>query len=77
MMNNSAIGFIVDTVEDVLEIPESQIEPAPGFRTVSGKEKYISGMGKVGESVKILLDVEKIIHAEDMQVISENIESGK
>jgi len=77
MMNNSAIGFIVDTVEDVLEIPESQIEPAPGFRTVSGKEKYISGMGKVGESVKILLDVEKIIHAEDMQVISENIESVK
>jgi len=75
-MNNSAIGFIVDAVEDVLEIPESQVEPAPQFRTVSGKEKYISGMGKVGESVKILLDVEKIIHEDDMRTISKNIDSG-
>ncbi len=63
------IGFVVDTVEEVLEITESNISPAPQFKTVSGKERYISGMGKVGEAVKILLDVEKIIKDEDIQLL--------
>ena len=61
-----SLGFIVDTVEEVLEIPESQVEPAPRFKTVSGKERYIAGMGKVGAQVKILLDVEKLIKEEDV-----------
>lgn len=60
-----SLGFIVDTVEEVLEIPEAQVEPAPRFKSVSGQERYIAGMGKVGESVKILLDVEKLVRDED------------
>jgi chemotaxis signal transduction protein len=40
-LKNSAIGFIVNTVDDVLEIPEKDVEPAPKFKT-SGKERSIS-----------------------------------
>ncbi len=64
------LGFIVDTVEEVLEIPESQVEPAPRFKTVSGQDRYIAGMGKAGEQVKILLDVEKLIKDDDARVLS-------
>ncbi|MBL8968203.1 MAG: purine-binding chemotaxis protein CheW [Spirochaetaceae bacterium] len=60
------IGFVVDTVEEVLEIPESGIEEAPRFKSVSGRERYILGMGKVGEAVKILLDIEKIARGDEM-----------
>lgn len=66
-----SLGFIVDTVEEVLEIPETQVEPAPRFKTVSGQDRYILGMGKVGEEVKILLDVEKLIKDEDVRRLSE------
>ncbi len=69
-INNSTIGFIVDTVEDVLEIPEKDVEPAPKFKTASGKERYISGVGKVGDSVKILLDIEKLIYEDDLHDIN-------
>ena len=55
------IGFVVDTVEEVVEIAEGQIEPAPRFNTASGQEQYLSGLGKVGEEVKILLDVGKLM----------------
>jgi purine-binding chemotaxis protein CheW len=72
-IKNSAIGFIVDTVEDVLEIQEKDVEPAPKFKTSSGKERYISGMGKVGDSVKILLDIEKMIY-EDVETITGKME---
>jgi purine-binding chemotaxis protein CheW len=60
------IGLIVDTVEEVMEIPEGDIEPPPRFKTVSSKDRYISGMGKVGEQVKILIDVERIVRDEDI-----------
>jgi purine-binding chemotaxis protein CheW len=65
-----SLGFIVDTVEEVLEIPESQVEPAPRFKSVSGKERYIAGMGKVGAEVKILLDVENLLRDEDIRAAS-------
>ena len=55
------VGCLVDTVEEVMEIPEKNIEPPPRFKTVSGRDQYISGMGKDGEAIKILLDVEKIV----------------
>ena len=71
------LGFIVDTVEEVLEIPENQVEPAPRFKSVSGQERYIAGMGKVGEHVKILLDVEKLVKDEDIRSVSTTLEAEK
>jgi purine-binding chemotaxis protein CheW len=68
-----SLGFIVDTVEEVLEIPENQVEPAPRFKTVSGQERYIAGMGKVGEHVKILLDVEKLVSDEDVRSMKTSV----
>ena len=62
------IGFIVDTVEEVIEIPENQVEPPPKFKSSTGQDRYVSGLGKVGEAVKILLDVEQIV---DDQAIRE------
>ena len=64
------IGFIVDTVEEVMEILENAIEPPPRFKSASGRERYISGMGKVGDSVKILIDVEKIVRDEEIKAIA-------
>ena len=60
------VGFIVDTVEEVLEIMERDIEPPPKFKSVSGGDRYISGMGKAGEAIKILIDVEKLVQDENM-----------
>jgi len=60
------VGCLVDTVEEVMEIPEKNIESPPRFRTSTGKDLYIQGMGKVGESIKILIDVEKIVRDENL-----------
>jgi purine-binding chemotaxis protein CheW len=58
-----------DTVEEVMEISEGNIEPPPRFKSASGKDRYISGLGKAGEAVKILLDVEKIMRDEDARLL--------
>ncbi len=60
------VGCLVDTVEEVMEIFEKNIEPPPKFKTISGRDQYISGMGKVGEAIKILIDAEKIVRDENL-----------
>ena len=65
-----AIGLFVDTVNEVLNIPEAQIDPPP--KTHSGiKSNYIMGMGKIENQVKILLDIEKILHEEELEQIQQ------
>ncbi len=75
-IDKTSIGLVVDTVAEVQDIPEGDIEPAPKFKTVSGKERYISGMGKVGDEVKILLDVTKILYESDIETIN-NMETSE
>lgn len=72
-IDNQAIGFIVDTVAEVHDIYEKDISPAPNFKSDSGKEQYISGLGKIGEEVKILLDVKRILGRGELESIKENI----
>lgn len=61
-----SIGLVVDTVSEVLYLPEEQVDPPP--RTHSGvRIGYILGMGKVDTQVKVLLDIEKILHEDEVK----------
>jgi purine-binding chemotaxis protein CheW len=53
-------GIVVDHVQEVLDIDGESIESAPQFG-VSVNTDFILGMGKVGETVKILLDIDKVL----------------
>lgn len=75
-IDKSYIGLVVDTVEEVMEIPEDKIEPPPRFKSVASKDRYISGMGKVGESVKIIIDVEKVVRSEDAAALPQAAEAA-
>jgi len=60
-IQESSVGFIVDTVAEVQDIRDADIEPPPQFKTSSGRDQYISGLGKVGDRVRILIDVQKLV----------------
>lgn len=53
-------GIVVDHVSEVLDIEGNNIEDAPQFGSTVDTA-FILGMGKVGESVKILLDIDKVL----------------
>src|SRR5690625_4334525 len=59
------VGLIVDAANDVIDIPEQSIEPAP---TVVGAVdvNYISGVAKVDDRLLILLDLEKVLTTQDI-----------
>jgi purine-binding chemotaxis protein CheW len=54
------IGSIVDSVSEVLNIRETEIEETPDFGT-SLDTRFILGMAKVGSGIKILLDIDKVL----------------
>lgn len=64
-VRGAAIGLVVDTVKEVVDIPPAQIELPPDVADRTGN-RYIKGLGKVGEQVKILLDVERLVKQEDL-----------
>lgn len=57
------MGIIVDTVQEVLDIPGDQIDPPPPLGA-SVDTSYVLGMGKIKEEVKILLDIDKVLREE-------------
>jgi purine-binding chemotaxis protein CheW len=53
-------GMIVDAASEVLKIPESDIEPAPGMMLEGGLD-CVTGLGKYRNRLIILLDVGKVL----------------
>jgi purine-binding chemotaxis protein CheW len=67
------MGVVVDTVSEVVDIEESQIEDPPRFGTQVDTD-FILGMGKVEKSVKILLEIETVLSSEELVLVSEMAE---
>ncbi len=63
------MGVIVDEVSEVIDIADNQIEPAPSFGATIDTA-FIMAMGKLGESVVILLDIDKVLSANEIQSLS-------
>jgi len=62
------LGLIVDRVSEVISIPETEIVSPPEI-SKSGN-KYIKGIGKVGNEVKLLLDCDKLLSDDEVDNIN-------
>lgn len=61
----SQMGILVDTVSEVLNIPQDNIEPTPSFGS-GVNTQFIRGMARIGDQVKILLNIEEVLDREDL-----------
>jgi purine-binding chemotaxis protein CheW len=62
------LGILVDSVSEVLNIKGGDIEETPNFGTRLNTD-YILGMAKAGGKIKILLDIDKVMNADDMAAL--------
>jgi len=67
---DKSVGFICDTVAEVHDIAPEDIEEPLQFKRDNEAARYISGLGKVGDDVRILLDVEKVLSDEEQKVLA-------
>ena len=63
------MGIVVDGVCEVLNLTPAEIEDTPDFgEELSGR--YLLGMAKVKGRVKILLDIDQVLSAQDLHSLS-------
>jgi purine-binding chemotaxis protein CheW len=65
MVGVKVMGLVVDSVSDVLNIPQSDIQPAPNF---GGQVdvRFISGIAKAGEKLVVLLDIDRVLVGDEV-----------
>lgn len=64
------IGMMVDEVNEILDIDETHIQPAPQFGT-DIRTDFIRAMGRVDERFIILLEVAHVLSVEDISALSQ------
>lgn len=75
-IKNKTMGVIVDRVNDVITLKDEQILPSENFDTTVTSE-YISSIGKISdEKLLIILDIEKILTTQEMNIIEESVQKG-
>jgi len=66
-VNGSTTGCIVDEVTDIVKLNDDEIQAAPSFIN-SCSTNCITGIGKIGDRMIIILDSEKIFNEEEIGV---------
>ena len=62
------MGIIVDEVSEVLNVESDQIEPTPSFGATVQTD-FILGMGKIGQKVLTMLDIDKVLSFGDVTLL--------
>lgn len=71
-VKDTVVGLIVEKIAEVVEITEDNIIDSPTLGNEDKcQNKYVYGIGKVGDSVKLLLDPEKLIKDDDWSILEQ------
>ena len=71
-VNAMLVGLIVEKIAEVVDIREENILPPPKLgRSDRLQNKYVYGIGKVGNSVKMLLDPGKLLNDEELTAVEQ------
>ncbi|MGM0653289.1 MAG: chemotaxis protein CheW [Bacillota bacterium] len=70
------VGLIVDSVREVLSMPNQQIQDAPS-QVAGGKTDLINGVGKVDDRMLIILDLDRILTSEEQIALDDISRAGK
>lgn len=70
-IDDLSVGFIVDSVDEVADIDDDNISPPPKLSSDSiTNNAYLTGIGKLGDRVVLLLDTNKILNENDIDLFS-------
>lgn len=68
-LRSRIVGIVVDSVSDVMELPPESLKAAPDIDSVIDSSAVL-GLGSLGERMLILLDIERLMSAPDMGLVS-------
>jgi purine-binding chemotaxis protein CheW len=69
---NLTMGVLSDSVSQVIEFSVDEIEETPPFGT-RVKTEYLLGMGALGKKFCLILDIDKVLSADEMLAVTESV----
>lgn len=69
------MGLIVDSVSEVLSIPEEEVSVVPGMTAGTGNG-FVRQIGKTAAGVVLLLDCEKLLSAQELESMTAELTDG-
>jgi purine-binding chemotaxis protein CheW len=69
-LRSRIVGIVVDSVSDVMELPPDSLKAAPDIESVIDSSAVL-GLGSLGDRMLILLDIERLMSAPDMGLVSD------
>lgn len=78
MVKETMVGLVVEEIAEVVEIADDNILPPPTImRGDRVQNKYVYGIGRVGDTVKLLIDPDKLLHDEDSSAAEQTNDMGE
>lgn len=74
-VGDTVMGFVVDSVSEVIRLPEKNIEPAPSVIANRIGTEYLRGVGKIDDRLLLLLRLNKVLGADELHSLR-NISAG-
>jgi purine-binding chemotaxis protein CheW len=72
---NLTMGVLADSVSQVIELSADEIEQTPPFGT-RVKTEFLLGMGALGKKFCLILDIDKVLCADEMLAVTESVADG-
>jgi purine-binding chemotaxis protein CheW len=66
------MGVLADSVSQVLDLSADEIEKTPPFGA-RVKTEYLLGMGALGKKFCLILDIDKVLSADEMLAVTESV----
>lgn len=69
IVRDTMVGLVVEEIAEVVEISAESILPPPTImRGDRVQNKYVYGIGRVGNTVKLLIDPDKLLNDNDLSI---------
>lgn len=69
-VEHKTVGLIVDAASEVIKLPEGDVEPPPNVFE-EGELNYVTGVGKLGGRLIILIDLTRILQKGELRRLGE------
>jgi purine-binding chemotaxis protein CheW len=78
ILNNESVhvGALVDSVQEVLELDDANIQPPPSIGT-RYRSEFIEGVAKVEEEFIMILNMDLIFNTDELSLLRETFQEGK
>jgi len=76
-VGGNVVGMVVDSVSEVLRLSTTDIEDTPSLIETEVHERYLRGVGKIGDRLLILLDLKQVLTADEVHHVVKQAETMK